>query len=150
MNRIWVSDYSQMDHKWVTHSLHFGRLYTTRPLCNLDSVQQSIFSRVDLYTIRTCRDIRVIEVESCADDLNFIQDLFEIPKKFSYNSCNNHSQRFPWNFNINTTRIWLTQSPRLKRLPSRSYTRLWYLFEFELHRGPLVRGTPTYVTSWEE
>ncbi len=40
-------------------------MHTSRPLYDSES-------------IRTRRDIGVTEVESCADDLNFIQDLFEI------------------------------------------------------------------------
>ncbi len=40
--------------------------------------------------------------------------------------------KFPWNFNMRTFNTWLTRfpwSPRLMRLPSRSYTRLWHHFE---------------------
>ncbi len=42
-----------------------------------------------------------------------------------------------------TIRTRMMRSPQLKRLPSKYYTRIWYLSESKLHRDPLVCKVPS-------
>ncbi len=119
-----------------------GHPHTTQSPCNSDSVRHSLVS-----TSNMSRRLPTHESTSIQFGLRGVSESqrlshmwvasitfgihLKFPKNFLNDSRNNHSQKFLWNFNINTTRTRLTWSLWLMRLASRLYTQLRYSSESE-------------------